>query len=213
MKSENKKRNLNLVFKTALFFSGLYILWRILFTIPFMSEPAAFILGILLLLVEIAGLFEFTVNFRIMASKKDYPLPEVADPDLYPDVDVFIATYNESEDLLYKTVNGCRHLKYPDSSKVHIYLCDDGRRDSVKELAEKMNIGYFSRNDNEGAKAGNLNNALRQTSSPLVVTFDADMIPHSSFLMKTIPYFIDAWQRNQNLPDGQKMPLGFLQTP
>lgn len=211
--SSKKRVRLRLVFLTALFFSGLYITWRILFTIPLLSDPLAFTLGVLLLLVELIGLFEFMVNFSIMAAKKDYPLPKVTDERLYPDVDVFIATYNESETLLYKTINGCRHMDYPDPEKVHIYLCDDGRRPDVQKLANDMGVGYLSRENNEGAKAGNLNNALAHTSSPLVVTFDADMIPHSSFLMKTVPYFIDAELRNASLPEKQRAPLGFLQTP
>ena len=91
--------------------------------------------------------------------------------------------------------------------------CDDGRRVTAKELAESMGIGYFTRDNNEGAKAGNLNNALRQTSSPIIVTFDADMIPHSSFLMKTVPYFIDSKLRNEGKDKSEQIPLGFLQTP
>lgn len=118
---------------------------------------------------------------------KVHPLPEIAE-DAYPDVDVFIATYNEPTDLLERTVNGCVHLKYPDPKKVHIWICDDNRRSEMRALAEKMGVGYFDRPDNKGAKAGNLNHALSLTTAPYVVTLDADMIPRSDFLLKTIPY-------------------------
>lgn len=214
MKKNKKWFSLSSVYQIALFFSSLYILWRVLFTIPSVSQPLTFALGILLLGIELVGLIEFMVNFKIMSNKKNYPLPSIPeDPALFPDVDVFIATYNEDERLLYKTINGCKRMLYPDKSKVHIYLCDDGRRVTAKELAESMGIGYFTRDNNEGAKAGNLNNALRQTSSPIIVTFDADMIPHSSFLMKTVPYFIDAKLRNEGKDKSEQIPLGFLQTP
>ncbi len=55
----------------------------------------------------------------------------------YPDVDILIATHNEETELLYKTVNGCRHMDYPDKSKVHIYICDDGNRPEMAELSKK----------------------------------------------------------------------------
>ncbi|TRA72468.1 hypothetical protein EWM17_19755, partial [Clostridioides difficile] len=42
-----------------------------------------------------------------------------------------IATYNESVDLVRKTVNGCIHMQYPDKKKVHIYICDDGNREEM----------------------------------------------------------------------------------
>ena len=68
-------------------------------------------------------------------------------------------------------------------------------------LAEEMGVGYFDRPDNKGAKAGNLNHALALTGAPYVVTLDADMIPRSDFLLKTIPYFVDAEERNSRLPE------------
>ena len=65
----------------------------------------------------------------------------------------------------------------------------------------------------EGAKAGNLNAALARSSSPYVVTFDADMIPQRKFLLKTIPYFVDAERINASLPKERRRALGFVQTP
>ncbi|MBP3736169.1 MAG: glycosyltransferase, partial [Lachnospiraceae bacterium] len=89
----------------------------------------------------------------------------------------------------------------------------DNRRAEMRELADRMGVGYFDRPDNAGAKAGNLNHAMGLTNAPYVVTFDADMIPKSDFLMKTIPYFIDAEERCAKLPEGTCRGLGFLQTP
>lgn len=49
-------------------------------------------------------------------------------------------------------------------------------------------MNYITRTENTHAKAGNLNNALAKTSSPYIVTFDADMIPIHDFLLKTNPF-------------------------
>ncbi|CUX58698.1 Cellulose synthase catalytic subunit [UDP-forming] [Clostridium sp. C105KSO15] len=66
-----------------------------------------------------------------------------------------------------------------------------------------------------------LNNALGKTSSPLVATFDADMIPQHTFLMKTVPYFLlsrfikedGKWRLRKEEEIDQKFKLGLIQTP
>ena len=99
---------------------------------------------------------EFFIHF-LNVTKLVVPVkPEIEDERLYPDVDVFIATYNESEELLYKTIIGCKNMHYPDLNKVHIYLLDDGRRPTIKQLAKRLGVGYLTRDNNEHAKAGNL---------------------------------------------------------
>lgn len=196
----------------SIFFTVMYLYWRVHFSIPFDDGWIAVTGNIILLVVEILGFIESLILYNNLSTMKDHPLPRISE-DEYPDVDIFISTYNEPTDLLRRTVNGCTHMIYPDKSKVHIWLCDDNRRPAMRKLAEEMNVGYFDRPNNEGAKAGNLNNALSKTSSPYVVTFDADMIPRSNFLMKTIPYFVDAKKRSEGLPEKDKIRLGLLQTP
>ena len=201
-----------LVILISVFFTIVYIGWRIRFSVPFESGALAVFGNVTLLVVEIVGFIESVILYMNLMGLKDHRLPKIED-DEYPDVDIFIATYNEPPELLKKTINGCNHLKYPDRSKVHIWLCDDNRRSEMRQLAEEMNVGYFDRPDNEGAKAGNLNHALGLTCAPYVVTLDADMIPRSCFLLKTIPYFVDAAKRSKDLPDDRKVRLGLLQTP
>lgn len=193
--------------------SLLYLFWRILFTLPSGRGLLTSVCAVLLLSCEAMDIADSLLNNRIISQRGSYPLPDT-DPDaVWPDVDVFIATYNESRQLLYKTVRGCLNMACPDPKRVHIYLCDDGQRPEIRDLAEKLHVGYLTRADRTGAKAGNLNNALKHTTSPLVVTFDADMIPRRDFLTQTIPYFLHAWKRNAGLPEKEQIPLGFVQTP
>jgi cellulose synthase (UDP-forming) len=189
-----------------------YLCWRVACSIPFAYGWIAVVGSIVLLVVEILGFGESLIHYSGMLKLRDHPLPEIADED-FPDVDIFISTYNEPVELLRKTIIGCKFMEYPDKSKVHIYLCDDHRRPEMRVLAEELGVNYFDRPDNEGAKAGNLNAALARSHSPYVVTFDADMIPQRKFLLKTIPYFIDAERINANLPEERRRPLGFIQTP
>lgn len=200
-------------FVLNMFFTVVYLIWRTFFTIPFEYGLVSVVAGIALLIVEILGMVEAFIHYANMYSVEDYPFPENMPVDRFPDVDVFIATYSEPVELLYKTIHGCKRMKYPDKNKVHIYLCDDGHRAEMKALAQQMGINYLDREDHEGAKAGNLNNGLAHSDSPYVVTFDADMIPRSNFLMKTIPYFVECELKNRDKKEEDKVKLGFLQSP
>lgn len=189
-----------------------YIVWRIFFTIPTQYGWVSLAAGIALVVVEFFGMLEAWVHYYDMYDIQIPECPKIP-PDQFPEVDVLIATYSEPEELLYKTVNGCLHMDYPDKSKVHIYLCDDSRRASVRKLAERMGVNYLDRENNEHAKAGNLNHALRKTSSPYIVTLDADMIPNHKLLMRLVPYFADAQLKNEGKEEKDKIKLGFVQSP
>lgn len=205
-----KQKRYMLVSRIVLILASLatliYLFWRIMYSLPLKYGVIASSASIILLIVELLGFAESMVMYQNLMNMKNHPLPHIGEEE-YPEVDLFIATYNEPVDLLRRTVNGCKHIRYPDPEKVHIWICDDNRRKEMRELAEEMGAGYFDRPDNSGAKAGNLNAALARTNAPYVVTFDADMIPKSDFLYKTIPYFIDFEKRNSGLH------LGLLQTP
>lgn len=219
-KMETKSFRKNVAFFFVVVTSIIYMGWRFIFTIPYQYGIASIIFGLFLFLSELAGVFESLLQFYGM---RNYVVPKK--PILpygfeYPHVDVFISTYNEEEDLLYKTIIGCKGMEYPDKAKVHIYLCDDGNRSQMALFAETMGIGYLTREEHIDAKAGNLNNALAHTSSPYVATFDADMIPLHHFLMETIPYFyLPQWVEVENsLWQKRKKPvtdlkIGFIQAP
>ena len=179
-----------------------YIGYRIAFTMPFNLNAIDIVFGLIVIIVELIETVEFGVYFwHILRLKKHSPETPKLDKADFPEVDVFIATYNEGEDVLSKTLDACTKLKYPDQKKVHVYLCDDGHRDEIKKLAKQYKAEYITREDNRFAKAGNYNHALKQTSSPYIAIFDADMRPTPDFLMKTIPFF------------SAEKKLGFVQTP
>lgn len=197
-----------------------YLIWRIFCTLPFGYGIIAMIFGVILLLSEIFGMLEQLVHFKSMTNLKTPEQPDIQGME-YPTVDVFIATYNEPVELLYKTVNGCTNMEYPDLQKVNIFLCDDGNRKEVKELAEHFNISYLAREEHKGAKAGNLNHALENSTGELVVTFDADMIPMRNFLMECVPFFMPDLANAKKIEQEQgikarkrrKGKMGFVQTP
>ncbi len=216
------KRFQNTMFFFATLTSIIYLVWRAVFTLPLKNGIIALIFGIMLLVSEItSALGTYELYYRKNRSNKvDLTLPVIPE-SWYPDVDVIVATHNEPVELLYKTVNALTYMDYPDKSKVHIYLADDGNRPAIAKLAEQFGIGYFPLANNKEAKSGNLNNALRQTSSPLVATFDADMIARREFLMQTVPYFFlprmthkdGVWRNREQAEIDHNYKIGFIQTP
>lgn len=200
--------------------SVIYIAWRLIFTLPLGAGAVALAAGIALFAAEFISMLEAVIHYICM-SKDNVPELPVIPAEEYPHVDVLIATHQEETELLFKTINGCKHMEYPDPSRVHIYVCDDSSRPEMEQLARDMQVGYLGLSDNPFAKAGNLNHALSKTHSPLVVTFDADMIPRSSFLMETVPYFSlpdmiaedGVWRKRREEEIDPEYRIGFVQTP
>lgn len=181
-----------IIYTLAIILTICYIVYRIFFTLPINNGWIHIMFAIIVLGLEIVEAFDFGIYyFNVLChSKKSMKVPKIKKKD-YPEVDVFIATINESKDLLEGTIKACINMKYPQKDKIHIYVCDDGKRKDIKNLAKKYKVNYITRDDNEGAKAGNYNNALKNSSSPYIATFDADMRPTPNFLLKTIPFFIE----------------------
>ena len=123
-------------------------------------------------------------------------------------VDIFITTYNEPAAILDRTVQAALAVHYPYKIRQQVWLLDDGNRPEIAALAGRHKVGYIGRTSNEGYKAGNLDNALRQTSADFFVICDADTELFPNFLTRTLGYFRDrkvAWvQAPHWFPDTPK---------
>jgi cellulose synthase (UDP-forming) len=108
-------------------------------------------------------------------------------PRVVRTVDVFIPTYNESPDLVRKTLLAALAMEQPHT----VWLLDDGRRDEMAALARELGCRYLARPDNTHAKAGNLNHGLQHATGELVAVFDCDHAPRHDFLTRTLGYFDD----------------------
>lgn len=112
-------------------------------------------------------------------------------------------------------------IDYPESL-LSVYLCDDGKDDSKEsmlcEIRERMTsqdnkvkLEYLTRTNNNHAKAGNLNSALLQTYSDLIMIFDADFIAYPNIIRRMLPFYYK-WE-----PEIQKyvvdQQLAFVQAP
>ncbi len=102
-------------------------------------------------------------------------------------VDVYITVYGEALQVIERTASAARDLR----GHHRTYILDDGRSPAVERLARKLGVGYLTRPDNKGAKAGNINAALDRTRGDFFVIFDADFVPSTDFLVRTLPFFGD----------------------
>lgn len=190
-----------LVVLILLILMGRYILWRSLASLNF-NTPLNGLLSLLLLVIELYFIFRtgfqafLLLKFKDRRKEAEKNAIAVISGNFNPSVDILIPTYNESADIIQRTVIGCQALEYANKK---IYILDDTRREAIKNLAQKLGCEYITRPDNKYAKAGNLNNAIFQTYGELIVIFDVDFIPTKNFLTRTVGFFQD---KN----------LGFLQT-
>jgi len=197
-----------LFFLSIVFYLSLrYLVWRVFDTLVYLNFVEFTLMAMLFLaemevaLVHFMGMFS---NVWPTSSVKKPPLPE--NEEDYPVIDVFIPTYNEPEEIVEITVSACKALHYP-KNKLKIHILDDGatlakrehpdtgsiawnRYHVLKEFCKQEGINYITREKNERAKAGNINNALAQTNGELILFLDCDHVPTADFLEYTAGHFL-----------------------
>lgn len=185
---KNKKLQLALIL-ISLLCTSRYIWWRATTTLYFDSY-IELILGSLLFIAELYSLAILLFGYIQTCwplKRTIAPLPK--DTSLWPTVDLFIPTYNESIDIVKDTALAAQCIEYP-KDKLKIYILDDGKRDEFRQLAEDIQVGYMIRPDNNHAKAGNLNHALTKTHGELICIFDCDHVATRVFLQATVGAFL-----------------------
>lgn len=186
-----------------------YVYWRTTSTLPPLNQLENFIPGFLVYLAEMYSVVMLALSLFVVSM----PLPSrptrAATKGNYPSVDVFVPTYNEESDLLANTLAAAKAMDYP-SDKLTVWLLDDGgtlqkrssasllegqvakdRHRDLQALCADLDVRYLTRERNEHAKAGNLNNGMQYSKGELIAIFDADHAPARDFLLETVGYFED----------------------
>lgn len=103
-------------------------------------------------------------------------------------VDVLTTAYpGEPYDMIVHTLEAMQAIRYPHTS----YLCDEGNDPALRAACARLGVVHVTRQVKVNAKAGNINNALRQATGEVCVVLDPDHAPTSDFLDQVMPYFED----------------------
>lgn len=204
IREERRQVGVRILAIAALLVGINYIGWRWLFSL---NEDALWI-AIPLILAETFSFLE--VALYVMTAWRAKPRGAAPTAPAGLTVDVFIATVDESVDLVLRTVQGAKSIAYPCT----VWVLDDGDRPEMREAVLAAGVGYLSRGSewdgyNRHAKAGNLNSAIMATEGEFILVLDADQVPAPTILHRTLGYFDDPMvafvqtpQSFSNVPDG-----------
>ncbi|WP_461489859.1 glycosyltransferase family 2 protein [Pontibacter sp. HJ8] len=93
----------------------------------------------------------------------------------------------EPHDMIVNTLEAIQRIRYPHTT----YLCDEGDDPYLKAQCLRLGVIHVTRTIKVDAKAGNINNALRQATGDICLVLDPDHVPVPEFLDEVLPYFED----------------------
>lgn len=163
-----------------------YVVWRWLFSVNW----SAWWIAVPLVIAETYSLIDSLLFALTMWRVKRRPPPPPPPPGAT--VDVYITTYNEPISMVLATAEAAQRITYPHA----LWILDDGERPKLAAAAAARGIGYIKRSaawedKPRHAKAGNLSNALLETTGEYILMLDADQVPEPDILDRTLGYFND----------------------
>ncbi|MGR3451209.1 MAG: glycosyltransferase [Paracoccus sp. (in: a-proteobacteria)] len=174
-----------------------YILWRASDTLMppgwNLDMLASWSLFAFELLAMLSAFSSFVIMSRITLRSQEADENASWWGEQEPRVAILIATYNEDQDILERTIVGARALRHRNKE---VLVLDDSRRDWLRDYCARQGVRYMRRPDNKGSKAGNINHCLdRLAEDPVppdfVAVLDADFVPHRGFISRTLALFHD----------------------
>jgi cellulose synthase/poly-beta-1,6-N-acetylglucosamine synthase-like glycosyltransferase len=149
-----------------------------------------FVLSVL----AIYGWHRYYLVYLYMKHKGNVP-PSVPPPRVLPPVTVQLPIFNEMY-VADRLIDAVCEMDYP-RELLEIQVLDDSTDETtvIAELAVRrhaargFNIHYLHRVDRRGFKAGALEAGLKSASGRFIAIFDADFVPPSDFLLRTLGYF------------------------
>ena len=151
-----------------------------------------------LILIFMYALAQLNLLFNYLGAKRSDKTDkkfDLSDPNQVPFVTVQLPVYNELY-VMERLLNNIVKLDYP-NHKLEIQVLDDSTDESVESTAEQIkllqekgfDIQHIRRENRNGFKAGALKEGLAIAKGEFIAIFDADFLPKSDWLKRTIPYF------------------------
>ena len=153
-----------------------------------------------LVLIFMYALAQLNLLFNYLSANKSNNKDEkfdLSDPNQTPFVTIQLPVYNELY-VMERLLDNIVKLEYP-SDKLEIQVLDDSTDESIEKTAKHIkllqekgfDIQHIRRANRNGFKAGALKEGLILSKGEFIAIFDADFLPKSDWLKRTIPYFKD----------------------
>ncbi|APG65343.1 glycosyl transferase family 2 [Tenacibaculum todarodis] len=154
-----------------------------------------------ILLIFMYSLAQLNLLINYLGAKKNKEVSDTfnfENADEIPLVTIQLPVYNEFY-VMERLLENIAKIEYP-REKLEIQVLDDSTDESIQITAkliaelEKtgLDIKHIRRENREGFKAGALKEGLKVAKGEFIAIFDADFLPQTDWLKKTIPYFKDA---------------------
>ncbi|MGF1673158.1 MAG: UDP-forming cellulose synthase catalytic subunit [Rivularia sp. (in: cyanobacteria)] len=185
-----------------------YLYYRLSYTLNFDGWINS-IACLTLLGAELYAIFTLVLAyFQTLKIKERRPIDISTIPqEEWFNVDIYIPTYNEDVEIVRKTALAALACDYAPGKK-KVYILDDGRpekyqendprretfrarREKLQQMCKELGCIHMGRDNNDHAKAGNINTAFHKTDGDLVLILDCDHVPSRQFLLHTIGFFYD----------------------
>lgn len=150
-----------------------------------------------LVILAVYGWHRYYLVYAYTKNRDRVPGPPPAWDGPLPAVTVQLPLYNEMY-VVDRLLQATARIDYP-RDLLEIQVLDDSTdettgvaRAAVNRLvAQGFDVKYLHRTNRAGFKAGALDAGLKTARGRFVAIFDADFIPTTDFLQKTVPYFQD----------------------
>lgn len=201
----NKRDSLSVLLLFAIIAIIIYFVVRATLFFSAQYTPLEKIFAGALVLAEFFVLlhgFGYVLNIFKIIRKKEWPDEVFAPESDGPSVAILVAARHEPKEVLRDTFIALYNLNYKNKT---IYLLDDSTdencQEDSRELSGEYGLKLFCRKIRHGAKAGIINDCLKNINEKYVAIFDADQNPLSEFLNVLIPIL----EKDER--------LSFIQTP
>lgn len=150
-----------------------------------------------LIVLSVFGMHRYEMVREYFRHKKNIPKAAPRKFAELPRVTIQLPLYNERY-VVERLIDQISRMEYP-KDKLQIQVLDDSTDDTHPFTERLVNeyraaghpIEYLHRTNRHGFKAGALQEGLKSATGEFIAVFDADFVPPTDFLMRTIDFFVD----------------------
>lgn len=176
------RRTVRLVVLAVIALTAGYLLWRATVTL----SPASLVLGVPLLLLEVASLTALA-----MAAVALWDLDAVRRPEPVARtshrVAVVIPTSDEPYETLMPTLASATRMRLAD----RVVVLDDGHREWLAGMSDELGIEYRTRTARHDGTAGQINAVVPTLAADFMVVVEPDQVVEPDLIGRLLPHFDD----------------------